>query len=194
MTSIGSQAFEGCSALTSVTIPEGVTSIEWSAFAGCSSLTSVTIPEGVTSIGDWAFQGCSVLTSVTIPSSVMSIGTSAFWHCPSLTSVTVKYPSPASTINNATFSNRANATLYVPKGSKEAYEAAEYWKEFKEIVETATSTLAIENVCGIVGATLPVDLINEDKITAAQFELSLPEGVEVKKAVLTERANGHSVS
>ncbi|MBQ9693489.1 MAG: leucine-rich repeat domain-containing protein, partial [Kiritimatiellae bacterium] len=67
-----------CSGLTSVTIPESVTSIGESAFSGCSGLTSVTIPEGVTSIGDLAFSGCSGLTSVTIPESVASIGDYAF--------------------------------------------------------------------------------------------------------------------
>ena len=66
------------SGLTSVTIPDSVTSIGNSAFYGCSGLTSVTIPDSVTSIGDSAFYGCSGLTSVTIPDSVTSIGNSAF--------------------------------------------------------------------------------------------------------------------
>ena len=86
MTSIGDYAFEDCSSLTSVTIPESVTSIGKSAFEGCSSLTSITIPESVTSIGNSAFSGCSSLTSVTIPNSVTSIGDNAFYECSSLTS------------------------------------------------------------------------------------------------------------
>ncbi len=75
VTSIGESAFEDCSVLTSVTIPEGVTSIGDYAFYNCSALTSVTIPSSVTSIGVEAFvQGCSALTSVTIPEGVTSIG------------------------------------------------------------------------------------------------------------------------
>ncbi len=86
---IGSHAFEGCTGLTSVTIPNSVTTIEYGAFSGCSGLTSVTIPNSVSSIGDSAFSGCSSLTSVTIPNSVSSIGDSAFYYCTSLTSVTI---------------------------------------------------------------------------------------------------------
>ena len=81
---IGSLAFFECSSLTSVNIPNSVTSIGESAFLGCSSLTSVTIGNGVTSIGEGAFYGCSSLTSVTIPNSVTSIGGDAFYGCSGL--------------------------------------------------------------------------------------------------------------
>ena len=72
-------AFYECSSLTSVTIPNSVTTIGGNAFYGCESLTSVAIPNSVTSIGGGAFWGCSSLTSVTIPNSVTSIGDSAFY-------------------------------------------------------------------------------------------------------------------
>ena len=78
---LGRSAFEGCSGLTSLTIPSGVTSIGAFAFKGCSGLTSLTIPSSVTSIGYAAFYDCSSLTSLTIPSSVTSIGRSAFEYC-----------------------------------------------------------------------------------------------------------------
>ena len=87
VTSIGGDAFWGCTSLTSVTIPGSVTSIGFSAFAYCESLTSVTIPDSVTSIGACAFEGCRSLTSVTIPDSVTSIGHVAFFDCTSLTDV-----------------------------------------------------------------------------------------------------------
>ncbi len=87
VTSIGDYAFENCSGLTSVTIPDSVKTIGSSAFRGCSGLTSVVIPDSVTSIWESAFRGCSGLTSVTIPDSVTSIGDSAFYDCSGLKNV-----------------------------------------------------------------------------------------------------------
>ena len=83
-------AFYNRNDLTSVTIPNGVTSIGNYAFSYCTSLTSVTFGDSVTSIGEDAFRGCSSLTSVTFGNSVTSIGSYAFTGCSSLTSVTFK--------------------------------------------------------------------------------------------------------
>ena len=84
---IGGGAFQACYNLTSVTIPDSVTSIGNSAFSGCEVLNSITIPNSVTSIGSAAFAQCSVLTSITIPISMTSIGNGAFYRCIGLTTV-----------------------------------------------------------------------------------------------------------
>ena len=89
VTSIGEYAFNSCDSLTSITIPDSVTSIGDKTFFGCTRLTSITIPDSVTSIGSYAFYNCDSLTSITIPDSVTSIGEYAFNSCDSLTSVTI---------------------------------------------------------------------------------------------------------
>ena len=87
VTSIGEKAFEFCTGLTSITIPNSVTSIREYAFYYCTGLTSITIPNSVTSIGSYAFCYCTGLTSITIPNSVTSIGGSAFSYCDGLKEV-----------------------------------------------------------------------------------------------------------
>ena len=101
VTSIGDCAFAGCSLLTSITIPDSVTLIGDSAFYHCDGLTSITIPDSVTSIGERAFRSCRNLTNITIPDSVTSIGEAAFTWCSSLTSVTI--PNSVTSIRKATF-------------------------------------------------------------------------------------------
>ena len=87
VTSISDDTFYNCRGLTSVTIPDSVTSIGDGAFSGCTGLTSITIPDSVTSIGDYAFCDCTGLTSITIPDGVTSIGDGAFSDCTGLTEI-----------------------------------------------------------------------------------------------------------
>ena len=87
--SLCASCFEGCSGLTSITIPSSVTSLGRDCFSGCSGLTSITIPSSVTSLGDFCFYCCRGLTSITIPSSVTSLGNSCFSNCSGLTSITI---------------------------------------------------------------------------------------------------------
>ena len=100
--SLGASCFEGCSGLTSITIPSSVISLGDYCFRNCSDLTSITIPSSVTSLGDYCFRNCSGLTSITIPSSVTSLGVGCFLYCSGLTSITI--PSSVTSLGGSCFS------------------------------------------------------------------------------------------
>ena len=108
VTSIGSCAFWDCTSLTSITIPNSVTSISENTFCGCTSLTSITIPNSVVRLGFGAFQSCTSLTSITIPNSVTSIGSYAFRNCTSLTSITI--PNSVTSIGSYAFQSCTSLT------------------------------------------------------------------------------------
>ncbi len=108
VTSIGYGAFSDCSDLTSVEIPNSVTRIGEYAFEGCSWLISVVIPNNVTSIDQGVFKGCSRLTSVEIPNSVTYIGRIAFNGCSSLTSVEI--PNSVTRIDISAFKDCSGLT------------------------------------------------------------------------------------
>lgn len=115
VTSIGDSAFSGCNRLTSINIPQSVTSIGNWAFNGCSRLTSINIPQGVTSIGEYTFRDCSRLTSINIPQGVTSIGDSAFYNCQSLISISI--PHRVTSIGNSAFNNCSSLmSINIPQG------------------------------------------------------------------------------
>jgi hypothetical protein len=120
----------------SYTIPSSVTSIGEEAFYGCSRLVSITIPEKLTSIGGYAFYGCVTLTSITLPKSVTTIEWNAFNYCGGLTDITVHWTMTPPEIDNNVFPwlTWSDITLHVPAGTKAMYEAAEGWNRFN-IVE-----------------------------------------------------------
>ena len=132
MTEIGEYAFGDCS-LTSVNIPSSVTEIGDGAFWGCS-LTSVIIPSSVTEIGESTFGYCRSLTSVNIPSSVTSIGMYAFNQCSGLKSIYVYAETvPSTGVGAFEGCDSKNCTVYVPKGTYDAYCWLSWY--FENIVE-----------------------------------------------------------
>jgi len=155
VTSIGGGAFEGCNYLKKVIVSD-IAAWCGISFSGYESnplyyahnlysdentkITDLIIPNSVTSIRGYAFYGCSGLASVTIGNSVTSIGGYAFYSCSGLNSITSLNTTPP-TITMTTpptiyspFSSY-NATLKVPTGSKSAYQSAQFWRNFTNIVE-----------------------------------------------------------
>ena len=156
---LGDYAFYGCSGLTSLTIPSGVTKIGCYALSSCIGLTSLTLPSSVTEIGEHAFLNCRGLTNFTIPSGVTKIGAGAFFCCYGLISLTI--PSSVTAIGSGAFNgcsgltsiyaymeklpetgsnlflgcDAKNCTVYVPKGTGNAYFRSAEFGYFYNIVE-----------------------------------------------------------
>ena len=169
VTSIGENAFYWCTGLTSVTIPNSVTSIGTRAFAYCTGLTSVTIGNSVTSIGDDAFYNCSGLTSVTIGNSVTRIGDHNFSDCTGLTSVTCFAPSPPQ-LDYWVFNrvDKSTCVLYVPADSISAYQSADGWRYFTNILpieETPGTCITASGTCGAQGDNLTWELSCDSILT-----------------------------
>ena len=146
VTSIGNAAFKGCSTITSISIPNTVTTIEMWAFSFCG-MSSVVIPESVTYIGGSAFAHCANLTSInlprnltileacvfwhcfrlpaiTIPAGVTSIGGECFDHCDSLTTVICEATTPPSFGDNVFENTPSQMEIIVPCGTQDAYMEA----------------------------------------------------------------------
>ena len=218
--SIGGEAFASCKKLASVNIPSSVISIGGNAFAETewynsqpnglvyagkvaykykgtiysvfSNGSRIVLEEGTLGIAGLAFISCKNLVSVNIPSTVRNIGDMAFYLCDDLISVTINTNAPVSITPNV-FWNYDDATLYVPYGSKATYEPADYWKEFKEIVEMEPAGIEVTDISQMDNAIyiepftarvgdaveIEVSLKNAETASAYNFELVLPEGISI---------------
>ena len=141
---LGNNIVSGCIALNSIEVDAGnsiydsrgncnaiILTATNTLIAGCKS---TVIPNTVTSIGFEAFYFCSSLTTITIPNSVLTIGNNAFHGCSGLTSVKLYAETPAPLLAGI-FPTAQPMTLYVPQGSKAAYQSASGWRNFRTIIE-----------------------------------------------------------
>lgn len=166
ITSIGSEAFDGCQNLETVALPESLTTLGNDAFRSCSSLKTIKIPSGVTAIPDFCFNDCCNLESIIIPSSVNSIGISAFSGCKALKDIYCQAVNVPETHSSA-FDNSPieNMTLYVPGESMNAYKTTAPWSGFgkfqtlttgiektetaaKPMITTADGQIAVSGLSG----------------------------------------------
>ena len=140
---LGPAAFMGCSQLASVKLPSQITVLPNYLFENCYRLESIVIPNNVNTIGSSCFRN-TALTSVLLPESLGSLGSSSF-ECANLTTVVSPLKQPIS-IYDDTFSNRTNATLYVPMDWKSNYYSVNYWKDFGTIIDDDMVSMSPENI------------------------------------------------
>ena len=139
VTSIVEQAFDGCSAITEVTIPASVTSVGSDVFNGCSSLTQATIGDGLTEISTSMFTNCSALEKLVIGKGVTKIESFAFANCSNLKEITVLASNPPSVASDRSFENVSrDIPVYVPLEALSAYKAASVWKGFTNLQPIST--------------------------------------------------------
>ena len=173
-------------AFISTKIPKSVTSIGEDSYSYISGLSTIRIPLQITRIENYAFFCCPDLRCVELPAGLTYIGHQSFDYCDSLKTVKVGMTVPPA-ITQRTFNSRTYATLYVPTGCKEAYLAADYWKEFNQIVEfcdgdvngdaqldVADITLLVNIVTGYdapLEIRLAADIDGDGEVTTADVEL-----------------------
>lgn len=145
VTTLGPRIFYNCSSLTSVNIPSGVTSIGTHAFGNCSSLTSIELPNCVATLGNGAFQGCTSLTSVNIPTSLTTLSDSVFRNCSSLTSV--KIPDNITTIEGCAFYNcSALSSVLIPENvSVIGWQAFDMCSSLRAVRSTSTTPATVSS-------------------------------------------------
>ena len=151
VTEIDVCAFSDCASLTNIELPKGLRIINGWAFAGCSNLNNIKIPENVYYIGSMAFEYCSSLTTINLPSQLTTINNHAFLDCTNIETIYCFIKKPIK-VGERAFQhyNRDTgeyemlpATLYVPYGTKNLYETAEDWSNFRNIVEMENVEIAV---------------------------------------------------
>ncbi len=123
----------GFSKLKTVQLPPSVEAIADSAFCSCTALVSLTVPEGCKRLGRYALQRANNLPALTLPSTLIEIGENCFASCSKLKEIHVKAVTPPTMASD--FEYAAKATLYVPQGTADAYKADEKWGQFSKIIE-----------------------------------------------------------
>lgn len=137
ITSMWQYAFSGCQNLESVALPESLTTLGSYAFSSCKLLKTIKIPSGVTAIPERCFRACSSLESVTIPEGVMTIGDGAFYAC-SINALTL--PESLIEIGNEAFSGCGLTGLVIPEGVQTIGSHAFYTNSLKNLTLPSTVT------------------------------------------------------
>ena len=185
LTTIGNAAFKGCSSLESMTIPNTLTSIGANSFENCLDLQNITLSNSLTTIGNAAFKGCSSLEGITIPNNVTSIGANVFENCSDLQSAILS--NNLTTIGSGAFKDCSSlASITIPNGviniNSSAFENCTYLQTI--ILPTTLYTIgtsAFKNCSILSSIILPnsVEYVEDE----AFKNCSLLAYIEVQRAI-----------
>lgn len=132
---INTDAFQFCSSLETINMPNSIHTIEDSAFQGCSNLQNVIIPKSVKVIGDYSFSECDTIMSIIIPYSVGNIGSYCFKDCINLKSVIVESLTPPILGAQCFLNDDKLQAIYVPESSVASYKIAQEWTNYESIIK-----------------------------------------------------------
>ena len=182
---IGYGAFQYCTGLTDVNMGENVQEIGMDAFGFCPNLTTIDIPDNVSIIKTRAFEYCSSLSSVNIGENVTDIETQVFMRCDKLENVYSERPSPPTAASYSFPSSLDNCTLYIPKGSIDAYKVAPEWNRFTKMVEKDFTSMDDIETDGIT----VIPILNGIRITTGE---SVPVSIftSIGQKVYESQING----
>ena len=192
-------AFQNCTGLTTVSTPFG--NGHWSApytFVGCTSLMSAVILEGTTYVYEYAFKDCPNLTNLSLPSTIERIDVNALANCNNIVDVTIYRRTPVE-IDSELFPSRYVATLHVPEGCKQAYQATANWRDFKNIVEMVSvkeiqlsqTSLSLQSDESekVLATVLPENASNK----VLKWSSSDPKVASVENGIVTAHTDGTAI-
>lgn len=206
ITTIGEYAFDGCSQLRDITLPSGLTTINQYAFNDCSSLATIALPSTLTTFGTGVFDDCTGLIMVEVPEGVTNLPQSLFSGCTNMQSLYL--PSTISEINYSAFDGLTNlidlhimattppplsyysrasqVTLFVPEANIDAYQAADTWKNFKNIYAELTNLATLDDdefalLQAIYNNTNGTEWTRPWTFGATKAETAMPYGVKVSE-------------
>ena len=189
VTTFTTSAFENCTALAQINLPNSLTDMASRTFYGCTSLTEVTLPDGVIQLTSFNFTDCSALEKVTLPEGIIYIGSGAFKNCSALTEMTVWAITPP-TLRSDAFTGVSSLVVKVPAEGLPAYQTADIWKDFtlQAIGTTGLQTPAMPESIRMQGGTLHnpqglhltlYDMQGRQVYSGTAATLSQPAGVYV---------------
>ena len=189
--------FSGCNTLTSVTLPESIEIIGDEAFYGCSRIQELELPYSLKTIGTSSFEGCSRLQKLVLDTNLELINAFAFAGCTGLTEIYSLRITPAECDIDVFLDVDTSIPVYIPKGTKAAYQSAPEWENFTNFIESeftgieeteisefyikviAGNYMEVTDYCGKIRIINLSGQVIKDMYVQGSVQIALPKGVYI---------------